>query len=102
MTMQFKQQQVLNITPPKAEAAGPNAAKDQILVGIDTEGKFYYNNSEVTKEELKVSLSMAGQADKHQSVLVIADEESALKYMTHVMDASKKAGLEKVRLQVRN
>lgn len=98
MTMQFKNLNVLDITPPKMETAGENKVPDDLLVGIDTEGGFFFNNNPVTQEELAEALM---GANKQQSVLVLADEDAALKYMTTVMDASRKAGLEKVRLQVR-
>lgn len=101
MTMQFRNLSTLNITPPKMETAGPNKATDDISIGINPEGGFFYNNRVVTKEELESSLLNASKINKHQSVLVLADEETAVKHMTTVMDASRKAGLEKVRLQVR-
>ena len=101
MTMQFRNINVLHIRPPEVDTAGPNKAVENLLVGIDTEGKYFFNNNEVSYEELEKALASAGESNSEQSVIVLADEESALKYMTSVMDASQKAGLEKVTLQVR-
>ncbi len=101
MTMQFKNLNTLNITPPSVETAGKNQAAEQILVGIDVDGEFYYNNESITEAELKEALSFAGQNNSSQSVLLIADQDSPLKNTTTVMDVSRQAGLEKVKLQVK-
>lgn len=101
MTMHFKNLNVLNITPPKVETAGKNEAPENIIIGLDSDGTFYFNNETLSRDELRQALTLAAQLDKRQSVLVIADEDSLLKNMTTVMDASRQAGLEKVRLQVR-
>lgn len=99
--MQFRHQNILHITPPKAQTAGPNKMTQEILIGIDQAGQYFYNDTQVSSGELEQALSIAGQADGAQSVLVLADEESPLKHMTYVMDVSRKSGLEKVRLQTR-
>lgn len=101
MTMQFRNISTLNISPPKMETAGNDSvAPDSISVAINPEGAYIFNDIIVTQEELEASLLKAAQSNSQQSVLVLADKETALKHMTAVMDASRKAGLEKVRLQV--
>lgn len=101
MTMQFRNLNVLHITPPRVESAGKNDPANEILIAVDAEGTYLYNNTRITEQELNTALSIASQSNPHQNILIVADEESALKHMTSVMDASRKAGLEKVRLQVR-
>lgn len=101
MTMQFRNISTLDITPPKMETAGKDkAAVESISVAINPAGSLFLNDALVTEKELEEFLMKAGETNKQQSVLVLADKETALKYMTTVMDVSRKAGLEKVRLQV--
>jgi len=101
MTMQFRNLNVLDILPPKVETAGPNNIPEELLIGINSEGEYYLNNDQLKFEDLETALAKAGQSELQQPVLVLADENVALKYMTSVMDLTRKAGLEKVRLQVR-
>lgn len=101
MTMQFRNISTLDITPPKMETAGNDtAAIESISVAINPAGNLFLNDVLITEKDLEDFLMKAGETNKQQSVLVLADKETALKYMTTVMDVSRKAGLEKVRLQV--
>ena len=101
MSMQFRNFNTLNITPPALESAGKNQNPHEILIGIDNKGNYFYNNNEITPESLNSALNLAQQLNPYQSVLILADEETPLKFMTTVMDLSRKAGLQKVQLQVR-
>lgn len=101
MTMQFRNISTLDITPPKMETAGNDRATESISVAINPAGNLFLNDTLVTEKELEELLMKAAETNKQQSVLVLADQETALKYMTTVMDVSRKAGLDKVRLQVK-
>lgn len=101
MTMQFKNLNVLDITPPKMETAGQNSVAEVILIGVDKNGEYFFNNAQISYNDLVNALSIAAKNSAQQSVLVLADENTPIKHMTSVMDASRKAGLERVKLQVR-
>lgn len=101
MTMQFRNINTLNITPPKMDTADVGSGNDSIAIVINSQGGFMCNDAVIKQEELEHFLLNAGKENKQQSVIVLADEEAPVKYMTAVMDASRKAGLEKVRFQVR-
>ena len=102
MTMQFKTLSVLNITPPKLETAGKQTDYDVIQIAIDESGTLFYNNQKLDAEALRVMLELAAtQAAPDQNVLVLADENAPLKYVTLVMDECRLVNLEKIRLQTR-
>ena len=101
LTMRFPQTPTLNITPPPIETAGRNQTSELIRIAVDNEGNFYYNEAEVTREELIAAIGTAAGVDASQPVLVIADEESAVKELAFIMDQCRKAGLERIRLQAR-
>ncbi|WP_309399478.1 ExbD/TolR family protein [Cerasicoccus maritimus] len=101
MTMQFRNLNVLNITPPKMETAGKAGEVDQLVVGITPEGEYFLNNEKITEDEIKVAFAEAAQQEQKPNILVQADEDVPLKYVTFVMDESNKVELGKVRLQAR-
>ena len=101
MTIQFQDRTVLNITPPKVETAGENKATEDIIIAVDVDGVFYYNNQEIPQEGLLELLVLAASIDSDQRILVIADEDVAFKKVTFVMDRCRKAGLGAIRIQTR-
>lgn len=101
MTMQFKNVDVLNITPPKIETAGANALTDQILVAISPEGDYFLNNHTIDSETLEEALKIAGENNSDQPVLLVSDEETPLKYVIQVMDWCRMNKLNKIKLKSR-
>ena len=101
MTMQFRNMNVLNITPPKMETAGKDQEVTQLIIGVDPEGQYFLNNDPVTEEELIAAFAEAAEQETPPSLLLMADEDVPLKYVTFVMDQTRKAELPKVRLQAR-
>ena len=101
MTMQFKNVEVLNITPPKIETAGSNQLTDQILIAVSPKGELYLNNQPVTEAILRNALKLAGENNADQPVLLVSDEETPLKYVTQVMDWCRGNQLNKIKLKSR-
>ncbi len=101
MTMQFRNMNVLNITPPQMETAGKDKEIVQLLIGIDTEGQYFIDSTPVTQDELVKAFDEAASQEEPPSVLLMADEDVPLHYVTFVMDQSRKSKLPKVRLQAR-
>lgn len=99
MTMQFRNLNVLNITPPKMETAGKSGEVDQIVVGITTEGEYFLNNESVEQADIIKAFSEAAKQEQQPNILVQADEDAPFKYVTFVMDESRKVELGKVRIQ---
>jgi biopolymer transport protein ExbD len=101
VTMQFKQVSSLNITVPKIETAGENEIQEQIVIALSPEGEFYLNDRPVQKVELEAAMQLAGELTPDMPVLLIADEEVPLRYVTEVMDVCRQHQLNKIRLQSR-
>jgi biopolymer transport protein ExbD len=101
MTMQFRQPRVLNLELPEIETAGVNQDRDFLRLVIDPEGAFYLNEQPVNRDELRAALQVAGQANPDQPVLLAAHEETPLRILTEVMDWSRTAGLDSLRIQSR-
>ena len=101
VTMQFKQVSTLNITVPKIETAGENEIEEQIVIAVSPEGEFYLNDQPVENEVLVAAMKLAGELTPNMPVLLIADEEVPLKFVTEVMDVCRTYQLNKIRLQSR-
>ena len=101
MTMQFRNVNVLNITPPEIQTAGKNLLNEQILIGISPEGQYYLNNQEVPEAVLEEALKLAGEANGEQPVLLVSDEETPLKHVTRVLDICRSNKLNRIRMKSR-
>lgn len=101
IAMQFRQLTVLNINPPKIETAGAKQNTKELVLGVDEEGDYFYKSGAVTREQLQDILKKTATEDPTAPVLIVADEDVALKHMTELMDMCRAAGLTKIRLQSR-
>ncbi len=101
VTMQFKSAATLNITLPKVETAGKNEFKGTVTIMIDKDGIVSFNGQAVSDEQLLALLDRVKQVDREIPVLIQADETTQLKKLAFVMDACRKAGLNRFSLQSR-
>jgi biopolymer transport protein ExbD len=101
VTMQFKQVSSLNITVPKIETAGENEIQEQIVIALSPAGEFYLNDRPVKKPELVAAMKLAGELTPDRPILLVADEEVPLRFVTEVMDVCRSNQLNKIRLQSR-
>ncbi len=101
MTMQFRNISTLNLTLPKIETAGQNRFDRNIIIEIAKDGAFLVNGQPMEMDRLDPSLRSLKPLSEDITVLIRADEESLLKYLTDIMDTCRKNGLNKIRLQSR-
>jgi len=101
VTMQFRQLSALNITAPEIQTAGESRIQERIVIAIDAEGALFLNERSVSREELTEAMSIAGDVQADTPVLVIADEQTALRHVTEVMDICRSNRLNRIRLQSR-
>jgi biopolymer transport protein ExbD len=72
-----------------------------VTIGIDKAGVLSFNGKTASEEQLTSLLGQLRDLDKDIPVLIRADEDTPLKKVTFVMDACRKAGLNKFSLQSR-
>lgn len=101
MTMQFRDQKVLNLDLPSIETAGASEVRGDLRLIIDPEGNFFLNEQPVDAAALESALLVAGRADPDRKVLLAAHEETPLRVVTEVMDWCRKANLSAIRIQSR-
>ncbi|MBI3884504.1 MAG: biopolymer transporter ExbD [Opitutae bacterium] len=101
VTMQFRQATTMNLTLPKVETAGKSELKDSLTISITKTGELAFNGKPAKMENIEQLVAQVGQISKEITVLIRSDEDTPLKYITDVMDACRKQGLNKIRLQAR-
>ncbi len=106
VTMQFRSPGTLNITLPRVETAGQNAFEGTVILGIGKDGELTFATDKtapraINREELEGLLVQVRDVSKDVPVLIRADETTELKTLAFVMDACRKAGLNKFSLQSR-
>jgi biopolymer transport protein ExbD len=85
VTMQFKQVSALNITAPEIKTAGKNQVDEQIVIAVSPDGEFFLNDREVNLEQLERAIELAGQLTPDLPVLLIVDQDAALKFVAAIV-----------------
>jgi biopolymer transport protein ExbD len=101
VTMQFRATASLNLTLPKVETAGRNEFSGPLVVSIDRESRIFLNGVQTDDDGFKALVAQAAKISRDATVLIKVDENAPVKRMTWVMDAFRKEGLNKIRLQSR-
>ena len=101
VTMQFQDLRALNVKLPKIETAGSNVIKNEVIISIKDKGETFVNGNETPPDELETLLQKSSRLPKKPLVLVVADENVPLKFVTKVVDLCRLNNLEDFRLQSR-
>lgn len=101
VTMQFKSATTMNLTLPKVETAGKSELKDSLTISITKDGAIDVNGKPASMATLAQLVKEIGGITKDVTVVIRLDENTPVKIMTEVMDACRKQGLNKIRLQAR-
>ena len=101
VTMQFQNLRALNVKLPEIESAGSNLMSNELVITIKREGECFLNGSSVEKDSLSKVFASASQVSASVKVLIVADEEVPLKYVTQIVDLCRLNGISDFRLQSR-
>ena len=100
-SMQFQDLRALNVKIPKIDSAGSNELVNKLVVSVDKAGAFYLNGNPEALDRISAVMLTASELQQKPAVLVVADEETALKYVTQLVDLCRNSGLNDFRLQSR-
>jgi biopolymer transport protein ExbD len=101
VTMQFQDLRAINVKFPKIDCAVSNLLKNALVFSIDRNGSFFINGKPAETDGLSVVFDASSRLPKKPIVLVVADENVPLKFVTQVVDLCRKNGLSDFRLQSR-
>ena len=101
VTMQFQDLRALNVKLPQIDTAGSNLIKGQLVITVSKDGNFGLNGNESHKDEISTVMIEIAKTSPEVHVLIAADEDSPLKFITEVVDLCRESGLDNFRLQSR-
>lgn len=101
VTMQFRNLRALNVRLPEIETAGSNLLRNEIILSIDRQGRYFLNNAEIDEIELTRALGIAANLVDKPVALIVAHEDVPLKRVTRLVDLCRSNGLHDFRLQSR-
>jgi len=101
VTMQFQDLRAINVKLPKIDSAGSNLLTNELVVSIDEQGLFYLNGKTVTEEKIINIFETVSRLPVKPTILVVADEEVSLKFVTRIVDLCRQNELQDFRLQAR-
>lgn len=101
VTMQFRQLSALNLTLPEIQTAGQSQVQESVVIAIAADGALFLNERSVSESELREGIRILGSQAPETPVLLMADEDAALRYITMVMDICRSNRLNRIRLQSR-
>ena len=101
VTMQFQDLRALNVKLPEIKTAGSNLLNGQLAISIDRDGNYELNGIKSNKREIEKIMADASGISKDTKVLIAADEEVHLKFVTEIVDLCRISGLRDFRLQSR-
>jgi biopolymer transport protein ExbD len=80
------------INRPKAEVAD-RLPPNNLIIGITKSGEFFVNKKAYSEAELKEKIGFKAKNIANLSVVIMADEESAIKYAVKAMDICRQVGI---------
>ena len=86
VTMQFQDLRALNVKLPKIESAGTNIIRNELVISVMELGETFVNGNKADKESLAKILKSSSSLKQKPMVLVVADENVPLKFVTEVVD----------------
>lgn len=91
----FNQQETeINISVPQAQESKDAArSPGEIIINIDTDGKYVVNQKELSQEALEKMLVRVSTLFPDQSIIIRADENTIHRYTINALDACAKAGI---------
>ena len=101
VTMQFKDLRAINVKLPKIESAGSNLVRNELIISIKEKGETFVNGNQTDRDDLAKLLKTSSSLKKKPVVLVVADENVPLKFVTEVVDLCRLNELVDFRLQAR-
>ena len=101
VTMQFQDLRAINVKLPKIESAGSNLVRNELIISIKEKGETFVNGNQTDRVDLAKLLKTSSSLKKKPMVLVVADENVPLKFVTEVVDLCRLNELVDFRLQAR-
>lgn len=98
LTMQFKDVYAVDITPPTMKTSQSESASAPNVLVVKKDGGYVLNEKPATIEALKARFARIAKS-KNAAIIVYADAETPLKFLTDAVDAARLAKIRKLSLR---
>ena len=98
LTMQFKDVYAVDITPPVMKSSTAENIKMPNVLVVDKNGEYFLNEEKLISSQLKSSFEKIAKKED-ASVIVYADSQTPLKYVSDAIDAARLAKIKKLSLR---
>lgn len=95
VTATFTRETGVKVQRPRASSA-KQVRKKNIMIAVTSEGTIHIHNRQVTLEHLTVILKNLAQDSPDSDAVVMADRNARMETVVKVIDACKRAGLQRV------
>jgi biopolymer transport protein ExbD len=93
VTTTFDESPSIKVDLPKASSSKSTSTQTQLVIAVDSNGKFYTNDKEVSEQELTKKL-LASKEKSNLVLIVRADENARHKDVVKALDLIKSAGID--------
>jgi biopolymer transport protein ExbD len=98
LTMQFKDVHAVDITPPTMKSASVENQTMPNVLTITKDGQYTLNNKKILFSNLKTEFEKISKS-KDSTILVYADKDTSLKFVTDAIDTARLTKIKKVSLR---
>jgi biopolymer transport protein ExbD len=82
---------------PNAQSQAAPEKPETITLAINAEGKLFWNNAAITREELSQRIATASQKQPQPELQLRADKSTRYEVIAQVMSAAQNGGMNKIR-----
>lgn len=101
MSMQFRNVNVLAITPPRIDSAGKDKASAPLEIAVNKGGDYFLNAQLASQDQVTQFFADIRDMDTRPTIVILADEESPLKAVTFLLDTARRNQVDKISLRAR-
>jgi len=98
LTMQFKDIYAVDITPPTMKSSEVASEQKPNTLAVNKDGKLFFNAKEIDEKSLASKLSDIAISND-SSIVLLADENTPLRFVTSAIDLVKISKIKKLSLQ---
>ena len=98
LTMQFKDVHAVDITPPTMKSASVENQTMPNVLTITKDGQYTLNDKKILFSNLKTEFEKISKS-KDSTILVYADKDTSLKFVTDAIDTARLTKIKKVSLR---
>lgn len=102
ITMQFKQVNAVDITPPTMQSSENVISKDfPNIIAVKKDGSCFLNDKKVLPEKLVDEFKTIAASNKNASFILLSDKDTPFQAVANVIDKAAIAKIKKLSLQAK-